>query len=315
MYRLILILLCAVFVFQGAQAQHTDSLFYGDTKTLLVNPYGWGFIAGTNAYGDIGKYQRFDYASFTDTYVVGAHVWFGFKSIIDYPDTVRIVVRDAAADGSPGDLLTFTTLRTSDLDTLGAGNIVYFPHPQQILGLGFVSDTIFVGVEWNEWDPAQSDTIGIISDPNGFGENLQRVWERIFYNEAWVMWSWINSPDPNFEWTVDSDLWIAALTNPSPASLAEDGLEVPLEFALSQNYPNPFNPSTTLEFTVPAKGMATLKVFTVIGEEVATLFAGEAESGQLYKARFNAAEFPSGMYIARLEFGGQQTIRKMLLAK
>ncbi len=76
MRHILLIAAFALLASQGAQAQHTDSLFYGDTKTLLANPYGWGYIAGTNEYGDIGKYQRFDYAAFENIYVVGAHVYF-----------------------------------------------------------------------------------------------------------------------------------------------------------------------------------------------------------------------------------------------
>ncbi|HTP79120.1 MAG TPA: T9SS type A sorting domain-containing protein [Bacteroidota bacterium] len=90
---------------------------------------------------------------------------------------------------------------------------------------------------------------------------------------------------------------------------------VPNEFVLSQNYPNPFNPSTTLEFTVATSAPATLKVYNALGQEVATLFNGVAESGQFHSAVFDASKLPSGIYMARLESVGKQAVKKMLLVK
>lgn len=84
---------------------------------------------------------------------------------------------------------------------------------------------------------------------------------------------------------------------------------------LEKNYPNPFNPSTSIEFTVPTDGGVTLKVYNLIGEEVATLFKGEATAGTIYKSTFNASELPSGLYFARLQHNGSSLVRKMLLTK
>ncbi|MEW6062145.1 MAG: Ig-like domain-containing protein [Bacteroidota bacterium] len=90
---------------------------------------------------------------------------------------------------------------------------------------------------------------------------------------------------------------------------------VPQSFELLQNYPNPFNPSTTIPFTVPSHGTATVKVFNVLGQEVATVFHGEVDAGRMYYARFDAGTNASGMYIARLEFNGKVLMRKMVLMK
>jgi predicted lipoprotein with Yx(FWY)xxD motif len=89
----------------------------------------------------------------------------------------------------------------------------------------------------------------------------------------------------------------------------------PKEFALEQNYPNPFNPTTTIEFTVPSNGLATLKVFNTLGEEVATLFSGEAEAGRYNQVQFNAIRFASGIYYAKLSSAGKSQIKKLLLIK
>ena len=90
---------------------------------------------------------------------------------------------------------------------------------------------------------------------------------------------------------------------------------VPKGFTLSQNYPNPFNPTTNIEFTVPSNGRATLKVFNAIGQEVATLFNGEAEAGKYNMVQFNASGFATGLYFSRLEFGGAVQLKKMMLVK
>jgi type VI secretion system secreted protein VgrG len=90
---------------------------------------------------------------------------------------------------------------------------------------------------------------------------------------------------------------------------------VPQGFTLSQNYPNPFNPTTNIEFTVPSNGRATLKVFNAIGQEVATLFNGEAQAGKYNAVQFNASGLATGLYFSRLEFGGAVQLKKMMLVK
>jgi hypothetical protein len=89
----------------------------------------------------------------------------------------------------------------------------------------------------------------------------------------------------------------------------------PKEFTLGQNYPNPFNPSTRIEFTVPENGRATLKVYSVLGQEVATLFDGDAEAGRYLQATFDARGLASGMYFSVLKADGKQLVKKMILMK
>ena len=89
----------------------------------------------------------------------------------------------------------------------------------------------------------------------------------------------------------------------------------PDKFVLAQNYPNPFNPSTLIEFVVPMSGHATMKVYNVLGQEVATLFDGNAEAGKINTARFNASNLPSGMYFYTLRSAGKVETKRMLLMK
>jgi hypothetical protein len=81
------------------------------------------------------------------------------------------------------------------------------------------------------------------------------------------------------------------------------------------NYPNPFNPSTSIRFTVPADGHAVVKVYNVIGREVATVFNGPAKAGVQNTAEFSAVTLSTGIYFSRLEFNGKNVIGKMILMK
>jgi hypothetical protein len=85
-------------------------------------------------------------------------------------------------------------------------------------------------------------------------------------------------------------------------------------FYLLQNYPNPFNPSTKIEYTVPGTGFVSLKIFDLLGREVATLVNKEMNAGS-YSAKFNAAHLPSGIYFYKLTAGNNSIIKKMLLLK
>jgi len=93
------------------------------------------------------------------------------------------------------------------------------------------------------------------------------------------------------------------------------GEHIPKVFSLSQNYPNPFNPSTTITFTVESEGYTTLKLFNILGEEVAVLFSETAEPGNRYNVQFNSEKYGSGVYIYRLESGKKTAMKKLLLLK
>ena len=100
----------------------------------------------------------------------------------------------------------------------------------------------------------------------------------------------------------------------SQAAEVELGI-APREFTLGQNYPNPFNPSTTIEFTIPNDGRATLKIFDIAGREVATLVDEEMKASVIQKATFDASRLSTGLYVARLESGGKNLLMKMVLVK
>jgi hypothetical protein len=89
---------------------------------------------------------------------------------------------------------------------------------------------------------------------------------------------------------------------------------VPNGYALMQNYPNPFNPTTTIRFALPHAGFVTLKVYSVIGEAIATLAEDEYAAGT-YRAEWDASGYSSGVYIYRLIAGNYSETRKMVLIR
>jgi len=118
------------------------------------------------------------------------------------------------------------------------------------------------------------------------------------------------------------------LTNawfPITASIFADGVvvteagrnnrgSVPENLVLYQNYPNPFNPSTTIKFALPKAGHVTLKVYDLLGKEVATL-VNEPLSPGTYERIFQVQGFPSGVFFCRLSAGGFVQTKKLLLLR
>ena len=91
-------------------------------------------------------------------------------------------------------------------------------------------------------------------------------------------------------------------------------LETPKNFALGQNYPNPFNPMTTITFSLDQVSEVSLKVYNLMGKEIATLAAGTYGTGQ-HTVIFDGSNLASGLYIYKLEAAGRTLERKMLLLK
>ena len=89
---------------------------------------------------------------------------------------------------------------------------------------------------------------------------------------------------------------------------------VPQQYELGQNYPNPFNPSTTIRYTLPQNSMVTLKVYDILGKEVATL-VNEMKSAGSYEINFKALNMASGTYIYRIQADGFTQTKKMVLMK
>lgn len=174
LYRLLILLFILTPLLSS---QTVDSLFYGNSKKLLRNLYGWGFITGTKEYRNIGKYQRFDIPE--DANIVGAKIWMGFKRIIHDPDTITNVFKKTAygadnydpKNGGPG--LTVAKLKTTPniFDTSGVGSVFLLPSSFNVTGSVFLPESIIVDMEWSV---ASDHTFALFSDSASQGKNAYR---------------------------------------------------------------------------------------------------------------------------------------------
>jgi hypothetical protein len=106
------------------------------------------------------------------------------------------------------------------------------------------------------------------------------------------------------------------------SDIVEVNVDIPSEFSLEQNYPNPFNPTTIIKFTIPAifasetmqSQHVSLKVYDILGKEIATLINEEKQPG-VYEVEFDSSAFSSGIYFYELNSDGFSSVKKMILAK
>jgi hypothetical protein len=96
-------------------------------------------------------------------------------------------------------------------------------------------------------------------------------------------------------------------------SVEEDN-QLPTVFSLQQNYPNPFNPMTTIKYEIPELSFVTIKIYDVLGNEIASLVNEEKPVGT-YEVEFDATNLPSGIYFYQLSAGDFISTKKMILIK
>ena len=114
--------------------------------------------------------------------------------------------------------------------------------------------------------------------------------------------------------SADIGIGISEVGTISSITGIEDETMMPVKYSLNQNYPNPFNPSTTIKFQIPNSEFTTLKVYNVLGQEVATLVSNKLNPGN-YTYTFDGKNLASGIYYYQLVAGGFREVKKMILLR
>lgn len=128
-------------------------------------------------------------------------------------------------------------------------------------------------------------------------------------NTVWICWQ---GTEPSSSWNV---YFAKASFDNIITSVEEKKIPIlPAGFVLHQNYPNPFNPSTVIRYSLPVNGLVTLKVYDILGKEVATLVNETKEAGS-YEVRFDASCLASGIYLYKLQAGHFSVVKKLVLMK
>ncbi|MBU1937186.1 T9SS type A sorting domain-containing protein [bacterium] len=146
---------------------------------------------------------------------------------------------------------------------------------------------------WTRAYGGLSSDLGQICQPTSDGGFVLAGWTLSYGAGSWDIWIVKTGPD------------IASASIPKP---------LPTEFSLHQNYPNPFNASTRIMFDLPKTEQVKLRVFDLLGREVATLLNGVREAGY-HSVLFDGSNLPSGIYFCRLEAGGMHEAKKMVMLK
>ena len=166
-----------------------------------------------------------------------------------------------------------------------------------------------------------TDTASFVNDSSGFGLSSggEKVW---FENASGVLLDSVTFPamgtTQSYGRLPDGGAWqllntiTRGFTN-VPVGINDD-LNLVSDFVLNQNFPNPFNPSTTISYQIPSRGDVTLRVFNLLGSEVA-LLVNETQSAGAYKVEFNARNLSSGIYFYQLKVGSFTETRKLSLLK
>lgn len=144
------------------------------------------------------------------------------------------------------------------------------------------------------------------------------VFNATYYNTLWLKTRAITLEQMQRATLDLGSLWYSAWVDAgliSTTGVLPSGSTSPAEFSLAQNYPNPFNPSTNISYVLPVGGTVTLKVFSIRGEEVATLVRENQYAGEHIVA-FSAPRFlASGMYFYQLRLGNFSQTKKFVLLK
>ncbi|GAB4184008.1 MAG: hypothetical protein Kow00108_21460 [Calditrichia bacterium] len=168
------------------------------------------------------------------------------------------------------------------------------------------------------WDADQSRVVGI-SGVVPIPEDYATAFKMDFVEQDTADGTW-HAVGENQADLVQNLGYIMPLTAEEMAKLAtpqsvEDEAGLIKGYQLKQNYPNPFNPTTTIEFVLPKASKVTLKIYNVLGEEVATILDNETMSAGPHPVKFDASRLSSGMYLYKITADNFTMTKKMVFLK
>lgn len=287
--------------FTGLQSNLSFNIMSVDPVTT---PYASDFTGADFCIYNMGFYQGFQ-----------AEIW-TYSSVNGFVDNMGSVTTTNALPG-------FALLITNDPDrhtfqnptTFGSQWMQTYTQTMTITGLPPNTSSVSLN--------ANVDAYGTMTLPGGGTYDALRIREEVTvegvtsvsYSFVSRSGAQVNLPavlsNPPTSGMIDAE---STSYNLGIISSVEQISSLPMDFDLKQNYPNPFNPSTKIEYSIPQESFVELKVYDILGNEVANL-VNEVQSAGTYRADFSGENITSGLYIARIKAGNFTQSVKMSLMK
>ena len=319
----------------GLRAYTYDDTSFTNTAHIHDGRYALDVAVGPDstifvAYSTDGlRAYTYHDTSFTNT----AHIdsgSFAAQGVAVGPDgTIFVACGDEGLRAYSYDDTSFTN--TTHIDdggealgvAIGPDGTVFLANYDDGLRAYSYDDTSFTNTAHID-DGGHARRIAIGPDGTVFLANYDDGLRAYSYNgTSFTNTAFINNGDLALDVAVDSDgtiflangdMGLYAYTYSGYTAIKNQSLETPVGYSLHQNYPNPFNPTTTIEFALPQTGFVSLKVYNILGEEVATLVSEKLAAGN-YKYDWDASGLASGVYLYRLQAGDYVETRKMVLLR
>ena len=174
---------------------------------------------------------------------------------------------------------------------------------------GFYNAVVYGSLDGIGWVAGTENGVGIIRKTSDDGLNWYSQEMPIIQDLNDITWYGIDNL-----WVVGANGIILKTINGGGVTAVENDNNYIKDFILGQNYPNPFNPNTTIKYTIPKASFVSLKIYDLIGKEIATLVNGEKPIGD-YEIEFIGNNLPSGIYLYKMQAGNFSDTKKLILLK
>lgn len=278
---------------------------YDPKKDLLLSPKAWGGGSLYTTFSNDSTYPKPPAnTTFTEPILSNGpeadkfrdSITGSIKDASDLNDSISSFTAHRSPDGIVFDK---DSLLAGDLK--GGGFVVSFSNNSTIKTLGDTGQDLLL-VQLNKKSGNYSATVKKLVTGFLAPIGIELVRNILYINETDLQGN-NNSPK----------LWEVTLPT-STTGIVKENNQLPVKFELSQNYPNPFNPTTSIRFQLPAYSYIKLKVYDMLGREVATLVNENKPAGN-YKIEFNASKLVSGIYFYRLESETFSQTKKLIVLK
>jgi enterochelin esterase-like enzyme len=282
-----------------------DYLSYGNSRNVIDNLLDSNLIQPVIGIFVTPNNRNEEYAGSTRT----KYRLFFVNELVPYIDSVYKTKREASqrlviGDSYGGNISALICFHHSDVfGNCGLHSAAFQPNNYEMSDSfqHALKKNIKIASVWGSYEPPLTQNLRVVTD-SLISKGYELLWKEVHEGHSWG------------EWRANTDFILEDIFPPIPTGVFSNHNEQPKGFRLNQNYPNPFNPATIISYTLPVSGFVNLKIYNILGQEVATLVQEFQQPGN-HQVRFQAANLPSGVYTYRCTNESFRESKKMILMK